>query len=105
LEANVPKASRASRVSKIPVKALVADALTDCVAENREELAGLSQAQTDTLLRRLLMRKLGMGAPVKTEKEKRPKPPKPKKKKKARRKYKVREPSSSEESSSDDSSE
>ena len=98
---NVPKASRLDR---IPTKALVADVLTDVVAENQDKLAGMTQAQTDLLLRRLLMRKLSIGKPPKEKKKAAKKVPVKKAKKKKR--YKLREPvSSSEDSTSEESSE
>ena len=90
-------------------KALVVDHLTNISANNTDDLKGLSQKDTETLLRKLLYERLCVSKPEKEKKAKKSKAKakkvKAKKaKKKPRFKLATPPPSSSDDSSSDDSS-
>ena len=87
------------KVAEPPIKALLAETLTDVVKENKKQFEKeMSQKDCDKLLKKLLYEKLCL-----TKKPKKDKPEK--KKKKIKFKVKTPEPSESEsQSESDDSS-
>ena len=90
-------------------KALVVDHLTSISADHKGELSGLSQKDTETLLRKLLYERLCVSPPEKVKKAKKSKAKAKKVKAKKPKKVKYRmvtpPPSSSEEDSSESESE
>jgi hypothetical protein len=98
-----PKPKRMTLSRAAMVKARVADKLTDVVRDNQDQLRGLTQAETDALLKKLLVRKLSISsAPAKSTRAPTPAPVKKKKKGKKFKVSEMVEPSSSEDDSSEE---